>query len=493
MEHREDADLMLSVLRIAAWPLLVKVPVLAAGLMITGAATISQVVFWRFAQDQESNLRALTGAYLDGLSAAVLPGLIRRDIWEVFEALDGSRSHYAGIEPRYAIVALPDDKVLAASDPRRFRLNSAVPGDLLRRFGAEDGLRVDAQAGRAWMARTVRSDRFPVGRLFAEIDIAELLRARRQILLALVAVNGCLTLTFALGGYFALKQMLRPLSVLMCYVERVRNGSVEPIPEGYQGRIAHEFGQLFDRFNAMARAVSERQTLASQLAEREKYAMLGRLASGMAHEVNNPLGGMLNAIDTIQAHGNDPAVLQTSLDFLKRGLAGIRNVARAALVTYKGGSDTSLLTPSDLDDLPFLVQHETGIRRLHLDWRNRISKPLEVEGPAVRQITLNLLLNACAASPVGGTVAVTASCLNETLQITVADEGPGLPENMAALLNQATSAAAGSQENKGLGLWMTGHLIHRLGGHAKVEYPGVGTRIVVTLPVASMEMLDAAE
>jgi two-component system sensor histidine kinase FlrB len=101
-------------------------------------------------------------------------------------------------------------------------------------------------------------------------------------------------------------------------------------------------------------------------------------------------------------------------------------------------------------------------------------------------------LNACAASPVGGTVAVTASCSNETLQITVADEGPGLPENMAALLNQATAATANQQQSKGLGLWMTGHLIHRLGGRAEVEYPGVGTRIVVILPVVRQETLDAA-
>ena len=71
----------------------------------------------------------------------------------------------------------------------------------------------------------------------------------------------------------------------------------------------------------MARAFSERQTLAAHLGEQEKCAMLGRLASGMAHEVNNPLAGMLNAIDTIQAYGHDPAVLQASLDFLKRGLA----------------------------------------------------------------------------------------------------------------------------------------------------------------------------
>ncbi len=483
---------MLGLLRIAAWPLLIKVPVLAASLMITGAAAISQVVFWRFAEDQETNLRVLTSAYLDGLSAAILPGLVRKDVWEVFEALDRSRSRYPGIEPRFAIVALPDGRILAASDPQRFPFQSPVPDKLFKRMGAEDGLRVDAEAGRAWLTRTVRSDGFPVGRVFAEIDIAGLLRTRRKILLALVAVNGGLTLAFAFAGYFALKRMLRPLSVLIYYVERVRNGTVEPIPRGYEGRIAHEFGQLFDRFNAMARAVSERQTLASQLAEQEKYAMLGRLASGMAHEVNNPLGGMLNAIDTIQAHGSNPAVLQTSLDFLKRGLAGIRNVARAALVTYKGGSDTSQLTRSDLDDLPFLVQHETGIRGLHLEWRNYVSEPLQIDGPAVRQITLNLLLNACAASPAGGTVAVMASCSDRTLRIVVSDEGPGLPEDMTALLDQASAATANRQQSKGLGLWMTGHLIHRLGGRAEVEYPAVGTRIIVILPIVPQEALDAA-
>jgi signal transduction histidine kinase len=242
----------------------------------------------------------------------------------------------------------------------------------------------------------------------------------------------------------------------------------------------------------MARALSERQTLASHLAEQEKYAMLGRLASGMAHEVNNPLGGMLNAIDTIQAHGNEPAVLQTSLDFLKRGLAGIRNVARASLVTYEGGSDTNFLTQSDLDDLPFLVQHETGARWLRLDWQNRISEPLAINGSAVRQIALNLLLNACAASPPRGLVTVTASCSDEVLRITVADEGPGIPEDMAALLDRGALAAAPSPQSKGLGLWVTGQLIHRLDGRANFEYRELGTRVVVTLPVVSKEAFDAA-
>jgi signal transduction histidine kinase len=421
----------------------------------------------------------------------VLPANIQRDVWEAYDALDRVRSRYPGVEPLFAIVALPNGRVLAASDPRRFPFQSAVPHWLRKRFATDDGFVVDTAAGRAWLGRTVRAGGVSVGRLLAALDIAGLLRLRQAILLTLILVNGCLTLAFALGAYFVLKRMLQPLSVLEHYVEQIRDSRVEPIPEGYCSRVASEFGQLFDRFNAMALALRERQTLASHLAEQEKYAMLGRLASGMAHEVNNPLGGMLNAIDTIQALGNDPAVLQASLDFLKRGLAGIRNVARAALITYKGGSETKLLTRSDLDDLPLLVQHETGVRRLRLDWQNRISEPLAIEGPGVRQITLNLLLNACAASPLGGVVTVSAFCSNGKLRISVADQGPGLPYEMAALLDQAVLTGSPSHRNSGLGLWMTGHLIHRLGGCVGVEYPGAGTRVVVTLPILSQKALYA--
>jgi signal transduction histidine kinase len=474
---------------IAAWPLVVKVPVLVAGLMVTVAVATSQVVLWRFAQDQKSNLELLTGAYLDGLSAAVLPALVRRDPRGVFDALDRAQGdRYAGFEPRFAIVELPNGTILASSDPRRFPVQGAVPNELRSRFAAGDGLELDPDSGRGWLARTLRTEGYSAGRLFAEVDIADSLRVRRKILFTLVLVNGCLTLAFALGGYFVLKRMLQPLGVLTRYVEQIRDGRVEPVPAGYRYRVASEFGQLFDRFNAMARAFSERQTLAAHLAEQEKCAMLGRLASGMAHEVNNPLGGMLNAIHTIQRHGHDPAVRQASLDLLKRGLAGIRNVVRATLVTYKGSADPGWLTRIDLDDLPFLVQHETRTRRLHLDWDNHISEPLAIDGPAVRQITLNLLLNACAASPDGGRVAVSVSCCERILRIVVVDHGPGLPADMAALLDQDAAAPTPS-ESKGLGLWTTGDLVRRLCGDIEIEKPGIGTRVVVKLPTKSRETL----
>jgi hypothetical protein len=64
-----------------SWPLAWKVPLLVAVLMVGIAALISQVVLTRLRSDQETNLRLLTSAYLDGVSAAVLPTALRGDTW----------------------------------------------------------------------------------------------------------------------------------------------------------------------------------------------------------------------------------------------------------------------------------------------------------------------------------------------------------------------------------------------------------------------------
>src|SRR5579863_9187084 len=218
MARRQSASLMMRWTKIATWPLAWKVPLLVAGLMVGIAALISQIVLSRLASDQENNLRLLTNAYLDGISAAVLQPVLRADVWETFDALDRARSHYSGVETRYVLVELPDGRVLAASDPSRFPVQSNVPTEIRQHFSPTDDLVIDNFVGRAWLSRTLRTEGFSVGRILSEIDISELLQVRREVFLTLILVNGGLTIVFALVGYLALKRMLQPLGVLTKYV-----------------------------------------------------------------------------------------------------------------------------------------------------------------------------------------------------------------------------------------------------------------------------------
>jgi hypothetical protein len=148
---------------------IVKALALVTGVMIIVAVATSQVVLWRFAQDQKSNLQLLIGAYRDGLSAAVLAALVRGVVQEVFDALGRAQGNLdaftgVGFEPGFAILEAPNGMIIAWSDLRRFPVQSVVPDELRRRFAAGDGLEIDSNTGSAWLAKTLRAEGLPVGR-----------------------------------------------------------------------------------------------------------------------------------------------------------------------------------------------------------------------------------------------------------------------------------------------------------------------------------------
>ncbi|MCC7274233.1 MAG: HAMP domain-containing histidine kinase [Alphaproteobacteria bacterium] len=241
-----------------------------------------------------------------------------------------------------------------------------------------------------------------------------------------------------------------------------------------------EFGALFRGYNAMVRAAGEREALRLRLAEEERLATLGTLAGSMAHEVNNPLGGMLTALDTIAAHGTDARVREQSIGFLRRGLEDIRNVVRASLVLYKARAGPTVLSREALDDLRYLAGPEAARRGVQLAWENAVEAAPVGNATAVRQAVLNLLLNAIAASPPRGTVSLAARHDDGRLIIAVADEGAGLPQSVDAMLSAPDAGLpAGST---GLGLWAATRAVRALGGTIRHEITATGTILVLEIP-----------
>jgi signal transduction histidine kinase len=466
-------------------PITVKVPIVVVLLMVAIGVAASERVFSRLVASQERQLTDLANAYLDGLVSPLIEPVLREDAWEIFDILDRARRSYAAVEPIETVVTDAEGIVLAGSDPRHAPIGAPLPTDFP--VGQEHVSKVlikEAEA-RAFVDRRLVVQERQVGTVHAELDISPLLAEREEVLWTLIASNAVITLLLATLGWFAVRRMVAPMKILAEHLETAREGAVEPIPGSHIPAANTETGRLFRRFNRMAHAVAEREALGARLADEERLASLGRLASGVAHEINNPLGGLFNALDTLKVHGDKAQVRRGAIDLLDRGLRGIRDVVRSALATYRPDREARYLQAADIDDLRLLVRSELRRRRIDLEWRNELPPEVRVAAFPVRQMALNLLLNACRAAPEAGRVALSATVLGESLTIAIDDSGPGMPAHVAAFIADASERAP-IVDGSGLGLWVARRMTSELGGALAVETSHLGgARVRLTVPFAN--------
>ena len=473
------------------WPLAWRVPLLVFLLMLSVSAVVTDRVLSRLAETQTRHLAQLSDAYLDGLSSAILPHVVRDDVWEVYDALDRARQRYQGLDIAWTVVTDPHGHVLASSHPREFPLQSRLDERIATAFDTSSAPALTEAKGLAHLRRDLTYQGRTLGVVHAEVRIEGLIRERWEVLRTMVMTNALLTLTLAAIGYFAVLRMMRPVLILSAHLRSGAEGRMSAIPNTQLGPPTSEFGTLFRNYNSLIGSVSERERLLATLADEERLAALGRLAAGMAHEINNPLGGLLNAVATLKRHGDRPAVREASIRLLETGLRGIRNIVRSSLATYRRRDDALSLTETDLDDLQILLQPEIKRRRLTLVWGNRIDRPLAVPAGAVRDAALNLLLNGCAASPAAGTLTFDAHSTKDGLVLEVGDEGSGMPEAVLHYINAQDDLSAPLNEREGLGLWMVKRLSRESGGRLSAQLKASGgTTVQLVVPEAIAEPLS---
>jgi signal transduction histidine kinase len=347
---------------------------------------------------------------------------------------------------------------------------------------------IAADAERAYVRREVLYENLRVGSIYAALDIAPLLAERRAVLWTLILTNAALTLLLAGAAWFIVARMMWPMALLTDHLERSHSGQVAPIAEAVVARVARDYRRPFAALNRLAMVLAERQALDARLAEEERLASLGRLASGMAHEINNPLGGLFNAIDTLKHHEGDAQVRRTTIDLVERGLKGIRDVVRAALMSYRAERDDRLLRPEDIEDLRLLISPEARRRGVHVRWDNELRGEVALRATAVRQIILNLVLNACQASPRDTSPSISIVETPNAVVLKVEDAGPGMPPEAEAMLTGTADRSAQIGKGTGLGLWMTNRLIRGLNGSAAVETRPEGRTLVTVWVPTRQEM-----
>ncbi len=430
------------------------------------------------------------------IAANVSESILRNDYWSAYKALALVAERDPGAERTRVVTGAvldPQGRVLAHLDPGENPLGQALAtegpferrrvGELLARPQAS--VFWDEAAADAYVegAVPVRSADSVIGYVLLRLsteEIAARTRAAAMTVLGIALVLG--VVGSALGAWIS-RRMVQPLRALAGGMESVGRGEFSRLPSA-TARDRDEIGVLVDSFNRMAAELAEKRVLEQELRTNERLAALGRVAAGVAHEVNNPLAGLLASLDNMRRQPDDPAVQARYLPVLERGLNRIRAVVQALLAEL--GADAPALSDSGcLNDLRELMIAEIGDRPIDLLWDVKLA---DVGTCAicrrVQHAVLNLLRNAVQAIPEAGTVRFRAAHEDGRLVFEIEDDGVGIAEpDLERLFDPFyTTRPAGT----GLGLWITYRVVVGMKGEIEVKSePGRGSRFSIRLPMAA--------
>jgi len=265
---------------------------------------------------------------------------------------------------------------------------------------------------------------------------------------------------------------------------------------------------LEQRNGELREALEKLRRAQDDLVRTEKLASMGRLVAGIAHEINNPVNAVINTLgplsETIhqiaqvkngggaQSPETDIAALaqeaEEMLRVVERGAARTKAIVQALHNYSRGDEETprELNLSRSVDDTLDLLRH----RLTNVRVEKEIETGLRVRGFAgqIDQVFMNLITNAAQAIGArerGGTIRVAVARAGDDVEISIADDGPGIPPEVIPRIFDPFFTTKDVGEGSGLGLSIVHGIIERHGGKIRVDSRvGEGTTFRITLPAA---------
>jgi two-component system NtrC family sensor kinase len=326
----------------------------------------------------------------------------------------------------------------------------------------------------------------------AEVDRGMHTSQMRLLLFAVIAISA-----FSLIIYWLVQGIvLKPLNQIITATKHVATGDLNYTIELDK---RDEIGALAQSFNDMTRQLAETQR---QLYQSEKLASIGRLAAGVAHEINNPLTGVLTYSSYLLKRASGQPEIKDDLEVIVRETKRCREI-------IKGLLDFARPSPPEKrrSDINEVINRSVRIlqnqlARHHIKLEQNLAPdlpPVNIDVDQMQQVLVNLLLNAKdAMAEKGGTLTLTTSRAHlekapnpppapHGVQIQVRDTGCGIaPENLPKIFEPFFSTKG--QEGNGLGLAIVWSLLEKHNGKITVESEvGKGTTFRIVLPVDGMK------
>ncbi|MCF8056110.1 MAG: DUF3365 domain-containing protein [Desulfocapsa sp.] len=264
-----------------------------------------------------------------------------------------------------------------------------------------------------------------------------------------------------------------------------------PTGEDEIGKLGEHFTELCER---LVRYQQELDKTRQQAWFNEKMASMGILSAGIAHEVNNPLGGMLNCVKSMREHPDDREMHERYLPLLDKGLKRIEHTMRQLL--NFGRQEPMQLRKIDVEVLlgECIELLSYKLKGISIEQINSIQTECYVDAEGLKQIFVNLGLNAIQAMPDGGSLRIESQMIGSRLHFTFEDTGMGIAKETLNHIFDPFFTTKDVGVGTGLGLSVTYSLVGQMEGSIEVESkPGKGSRFVVIIPVHPEPLLENTE
>jgi two-component system, NtrC family, sensor kinase len=256
---------------------------------------------------------------------------------------------------------------------------------------------------------------------------------------------------------------------------------------------ADEIGILRKSFYGMLKRINqdekERERTQQGLLLTEKMVAVGKLTSGVAHEINNPLGGILNCIYHFKKGISSVEKQREYLNLMEDGIHRIQKTV-ANLLEYARNPNPQR-SPAGVGSLVerTLSLLEYQIRKNRISIVQEISDkvpPIHVDKDQMGQVLVNIFLNSIQAMEKGGTLTVKAGNTDEKVVITISDTGNGIPRENLPKVFDPFFTTKGAGTGTGLGLWISEGIIERHRGTIQITSEEArGTTVQIELPLDS--------
>lgn len=322
--------------------------------------------------------------------------------------------------------------------------------------------------------------------LFVLVSLS--LAAGERHIVITVATAGAFLICAAVIMVFAVS-VRRPMLELQDKIARVRLGDMDA-SVSFSDRN-DEIGDLGCDFNDMvAQLKASREEIhrlhQTQMSRAEHFATLGELATGLAHEIRNPLAGIAGVIEIVSRDLPPNSAARAVIKDAKEEALQINRILTELL-------DTARPKPPQfrVSDICATAEHAVMFARqqaitkrimVELD-KTEAMPPVDHDPNQINQVLLNLLLNAIQAMDKPGSIHVSLQPDNDAVLITVADEGKGIPPEILPNIFRPFFTTKG--HGTGLGLSLARRIVESHGGQIDVRSEvGRGTQFILRLPIA---------